>query len=60
LFGNIENGSEGAGPGKTSKSLDDVALIMFGASEKGKPTFTANAGNRASVSYPFSGEMRHS
>lgn len=37
--------------GKTPKSLDEVAHIMFGLSEEGAPQYTANAGNRASVSW---------
>jgi hypothetical protein len=50
LFGNIENGfGSDEAPSKTSKSLDEVALIMFGATGT-KPEYTANAGNRASVS----------
>jgi len=52
LFGNIENGHDTEAPGKTSKSLDEIAQIMFGGSEKSKPKYTANAGNRASVSCP--------
>jgi len=52
LFGNIENGlGSDEGPSKTAKSLDDVAQIMFGESGS-KPVYTANAGNRASVSCP--------
>lgn len=50
LFGNIENGHDTDAPGKTSKSLDKIAQIMFGGSEESKPRYTANAGNRASVS----------
>jgi len=51
LFGNIENGhGSDDGPVKTSKSLDEVAYIMFGGTGA-KPVYTANAGNRASVSF---------
>jgi hypothetical protein len=48
LFGNIENVDP---PTKTSKSLDEVALVMFGQFDETKPRYTGNAGNRASVSY---------
>jgi hypothetical protein len=60
LFGNIENGhgEEDEVPGKTGKSLDEVAHIMFGVSEESKPRYTANAGNRASVSFACSDKVQ--